>query len=102
MNEPSVFNGPEVTMPKDMMHYGDWEHRDVHNLYGLMQVNASNNNASAQKCHPFPFRSYRHSRVIYFAQKGACVLLSFLEQILWVPSGMLLYGPETTWQTGDI
>lgn len=38
MNEPSVFNGPEVTMPKDMMHYGGWEHRDVHNLYGLMQV----------------------------------------------------------------
>ncbi|OXA60099.1 neutral alpha-glucosidase AB isoform X3 [Folsomia candida] len=38
MNEPSVFNGPEVTMPKDMMHYGGWEHRQVHNMYGLMQV----------------------------------------------------------------
>jgi len=38
MNEPSVFNGPEVTMPKDMMHYGNWEHRDVHNLYGLLQI----------------------------------------------------------------
>ncbi|ODM92921.1 Neutral alpha-glucosidase AB [Orchesella cincta] len=38
MNEPSVFNGPEVTMPKDMMHYGNWEHRDVHNLYGLMHI----------------------------------------------------------------
>uniref|UniRef100_A0A8D3DCI1 Glucosidase II alpha subunit b n=1 Tax=Scophthalmus maximus TaxID=52904 RepID=A0A8D3DCI1_SCOMX len=34
MNEPSVFNGPEVTMHKDAMH-GDWEHRDVHNLYGF-------------------------------------------------------------------
>uniref|UniRef100_A0A7N6BM35 Neutral alpha-glucosidase AB n=1 Tax=Anabas testudineus TaxID=64144 RepID=A0A7N6BM35_ANATE len=34
MNEPSVFNGPEVTMHKDAMH-GAWEHRDVHNLYGL-------------------------------------------------------------------
>uniref|UniRef100_A0AAR2K668 Glycoside hydrolase family 31 N-terminal domain-containing protein n=1 Tax=Pygocentrus nattereri TaxID=42514 RepID=A0AAR2K668_PYGNA len=34
MNEPSVFNGPEVTMYKDAMH-GKWEHRDVHNLYGL-------------------------------------------------------------------
>uniref|UniRef100_W5KT68 Glucosidase II alpha subunit n=1 Tax=Astyanax mexicanus TaxID=7994 RepID=W5KT68_ASTMX len=34
MNEPSVFNGPEVTMHKDAMH-GHWEHRDVHNLYGL-------------------------------------------------------------------
>eukprot|EP00854_Cymbomonas_tetramitiformis_P009889 gene9889-11712_t len=34
MNEPSVFNGPEVTMPKAAVHHGDWEHRDVHNLYG--------------------------------------------------------------------
>uniref|UniRef100_A0A3P8YJ94 Neutral alpha-glucosidase AB n=1 Tax=Esox lucius TaxID=8010 RepID=A0A3P8YJ94_ESOLU len=34
MNEPSVFNGPEVTMLKDALH-GPWEHRDVHNLYGL-------------------------------------------------------------------
>lgn len=35
MNEPSVFNGPEITMHKDNLHYGDVEHRDVHNLYGL-------------------------------------------------------------------
>ncbi|XP_059574387.1 neutral alpha-glucosidase AB isoform X1 [Alligator mississippiensis] len=35
MNEPSVFNGPEVTMHKDTVHHGGWEHRDVHNLYGL-------------------------------------------------------------------
>lgn len=34
MNEPSVFNGPETTMPKDNLHYGNWEHRDVHNLNG--------------------------------------------------------------------
>ncbi|MBN3316980.1 GANAB glucosidase, partial [Atractosteus spatula] len=34
MNEPSVFNGPEVTMHKDALH-GAWEHRDLHNLYGL-------------------------------------------------------------------
>ncbi|XP_050523206.1 neutral alpha-glucosidase C [Daktulosphaira vitifoliae] len=38
MNEPSVFNGPEVTMPKDCIHYGNYEHRDIHNIYGLMQV----------------------------------------------------------------
>ncbi|XP_037807600.1 neutral alpha-glucosidase AB [Lucilia sericata] len=38
MNEPSVFNGPEVTMPKDLIHHGDWEHRDVHNLYGHMHI----------------------------------------------------------------
>lgn len=35
MNEPSVFNGPEITMPKDNVHHGGWEHRDLHNLNGL-------------------------------------------------------------------
>ncbi|XP_050315758.1 neutral alpha-glucosidase AB [Anthonomus grandis grandis] len=38
MNEPSVFNGPEITMPKDVVHYGGWEHRDIHNEYPLSQV----------------------------------------------------------------
>jgi alpha 1,3-glucosidase len=38
MNEPSVFNGPEITMLKDNLHYGGWEHRDVHNLYGHMHI----------------------------------------------------------------
>uniref|UniRef100_A0A7N8X0F9 Glucosidase, alpha; neutral C n=1 Tax=Mastacembelus armatus TaxID=205130 RepID=A0A7N8X0F9_9TELE len=37
MNEPSVFNGPELTMPKDTVHYGGWEHRELHNLYGFYQ-----------------------------------------------------------------
>jgi alpha 1,3-glucosidase len=34
MNEPSVFNGPEISMPKDALHAGGHEHRDVHNVYG--------------------------------------------------------------------
>ncbi|EER11093.1 Neutral alpha-glucosidase AB precursor, putative [Perkinsus marinus ATCC 50983] len=34
MNEPSVFNGPEVSMDRDLIHGGDIEHRDVHNIYG--------------------------------------------------------------------
>ncbi|KAL3637867.1 putative glucan 1,3-alpha-glucosidase [Castilleja foliolosa] len=34
MNEPSVFNGPEVSMPRDALHYGDVEHRELHNAYG--------------------------------------------------------------------
>lgn len=37
MNEPSVFNGPEVTMHKDAL-FGSWENRDVHNLYGFYVV----------------------------------------------------------------
>ncbi|KAK6523830.1 hypothetical protein TWF281_001798 [Arthrobotrys megalospora] len=41
MNEPSVFNGPETTMPKDNIHFGNWEHRDVHNLYGMTYMNAT-------------------------------------------------------------
>lgn len=41
MNEPSVFNGPEVTMPKDNTHHGSWEHRDVHNINGMTFHNAT-------------------------------------------------------------
>ncbi|XP_063039783.1 neutral alpha-glucosidase C [Engraulis encrasicolus] len=37
MNEPSVFDGPEQTMPKNALHHGGWEHRDLHNLYGFYQ-----------------------------------------------------------------
>ncbi|KAH7152059.1 family 31 glycoside hydrolase [Dactylonectria estremocensis] len=41
MNEPSVFNGPETTMPKDNIHFDNWEHRDVHNLNGMTFHNAT-------------------------------------------------------------
>jgi len=41
MNEPSVFNGPEITMQKDLLHHGDIEHRDVHNLYGYYMTMAT-------------------------------------------------------------
>ncbi|KAG6657274.1 hypothetical protein I3843_04G072800 [Carya illinoinensis] len=34
MNEPSVFNGPELTMPRDSLHFGGFEHRELHNAYG--------------------------------------------------------------------
>ena len=36
--QPSVFNGPEITMPRDNIHYGGWEHRDVHNINGMLFV----------------------------------------------------------------
>ncbi|KAM0750382.1 hypothetical protein T439DRAFT_326351 [Meredithblackwellia eburnea MCA 4105] len=39
MNEPSIFNGPEITMQKDAVHYGGWEHRDVHNINGMIYQN---------------------------------------------------------------
>ncbi|CAN0877416.1 Probable glucan 1,3-alpha-glucosidase [Linum grandiflorum] len=34
MNEPSVFNGPEISMPRDALHFGGVEHRELHNAYG--------------------------------------------------------------------
>ncbi|CAG9328353.1 unnamed protein product [Blepharisma stoltei] len=34
MNEPALFFGPEKTLPKWTLH-GDYEHREVHNLYGM-------------------------------------------------------------------
>jgi hypothetical protein len=36
MNEPSVFNGPEVTMQKDLKNLNGEEHREWHNLYGML------------------------------------------------------------------
>jgi alpha 1,3-glucosidase len=38
MNEPSVFNGPEVTMHKDAKHHNNVEHRELHNMYGYYMV----------------------------------------------------------------
>lgn len=34
MSEPSVFDGPETSAHKDNLHYGNWEHRSLHNLVG--------------------------------------------------------------------
>ena len=55
MNEPSVFNGPEVTMAKDKMH-GDVEHRDLHNMYGMLYTMATHQGQlvrSDHKLRPF-------------------------------------------------
>jgi alpha 1,3-glucosidase len=44
MNEPSVFDGPEGTLPKNTLHSIDGVdvyHRDVHNAYGLMMAKAT-------------------------------------------------------------
>ncbi|KAK4656989.1 glucosidase II [Podospora pseudocomata] len=49
MNEPSVFNGPETTMPKDNLHDGNWEHRDVHNLNGMTFHNATHHALKTRK-----------------------------------------------------
>ncbi|CAN6639281.1 glucosidase 2 subunit alpha [Trichomonascus vanleenenianus] len=41
MNEPSVFDGPETTFPKSNIHHGGWEHRDIHNIHGMLVVGAT-------------------------------------------------------------
>ncbi|CAR30769.1 hypothetical protein ZYGR_0P00710 [Zygosaccharomyces rouxii] len=35
MNEPSIFDGPETTAPKNLIHDGGFEHRALHNAYSL-------------------------------------------------------------------
>ncbi|KAL0224553.1 hypothetical protein P9112_003943 [Eukaryota sp. TZLM1-RC] len=44
MNEPSVFNHAETTMPRDLLHFDGTKqvlHRDVHNLYGFLMHEAT-------------------------------------------------------------
>lgn len=41
MNEPSVFNGPEVTMSKECLSISGIEHREWHNLYGMYFARAT-------------------------------------------------------------
>jgi alpha 1,3-glucosidase len=41
MNEPSVFNGPEVSMQKDALSLAGIEHREWHNLYGMYMQRAT-------------------------------------------------------------
>ncbi|KAJ6649262.1 Neutral alpha-glucosidase AB, partial [Pseudolycoriella hygida] len=39
MNEPAVFDDDnEKTMPRANLHYGGWEHRALHNMYGFMHT----------------------------------------------------------------
>lgn len=39
MSEPAIFDGPELTSPRDVVHYGGWEHRDIHNMNGMIMHN---------------------------------------------------------------
>ncbi|KAK0536391.1 glucosidase II [Tilletia horrida] len=41
MNEPAIFNGPEITSPKDVLHAGGWEHRHLHNINSITMQNAT-------------------------------------------------------------
>lgn len=64
MSEPSVFEGPETSAPKDNLFYGGWEHRSVHNLVGktfhdMTYKSLLKRNAGLQRERPFILtRSY--------------------------------------------
>lgn len=55
MNEPSVFNGPETTAPKDLVHFGNLEHRSIHNIYGLTFHEATYNALKSRNPYLRPF-----------------------------------------------
>jgi len=58
MNEPSVFNGPEVSMQKENLNLDGIEHREWHNLYGLYMQKATAE--GLVKRSPDPLRQQRH------------------------------------------
>lgn len=64
MNEPSVFDGPEVSMPKDAKSLAGVEHREWHNLYGyyLHQATAEGHRRHRHNGHG---RSFVLSRAFY-------------------------------------
>jgi len=73
MNEPSVFNGPEVTMHKDAKHMNGWEHRDVHNVYGLYVV-CMNNKWPASELQYQISNIWRDYQVLYYIKIGMFVI----------------------------
>jgi alpha 1,3-glucosidase len=38
MNEISTFGRPEGTAPRDLVHVGGLEEREVHNIYGHLTI----------------------------------------------------------------
>eukprot|EP01121_Diplochlamys_sp_Union-15-3_P010462 TRINITY_DN2937_c0_g2_i5.p1 TRINITY_DN2937_c0_g2~~TRINITY_DN2937_c0_g2_i5.p1 ORF type:complete len:647 (-),score=113.04 TRINITY_DN2937_c0_g2_i5:37-1704(-) len=64
MNEPSVFDGPEITMHKDAQHLDGTEHRDIHNLYGLY-VHMASYEGHIIRSQPNPVRPFVLSRAFF-------------------------------------
>lgn len=51
MNEPSVFSGPQLTLPYDTLHYGGTRHGSAHNLYGFFHAMAAFQGHEARSQH---------------------------------------------------
>lgn len=65
MNEPAIFNGPEITAPKDNVHFGGWEHRDIHNINGMLFVRCSPHLNASKILTTILFAAQRHSTSPY-------------------------------------
>lgn len=58
MNEPSAWDGPDRSFPKDLIHNDGtdkWEHRDIHNLYGHLQLKSTFSGLSKRSLDYRPF-----------------------------------------------
>ena len=44
-------------MPKDNIHYGGWEHRDIHNINGMLFVNPFIIKNISRLAHRIPIQS---------------------------------------------
>ena len=112
MNEPSVFNGPEVSMQKDLLNLNKCEHREWHNLYGmlfqrstaegLIQRNEGENVRPFVLSRSFFAGSQRYGAIWTGKQNNRkCafhLLASVVTSLLSLES--LLHEQETTWQNG--
>ena len=65
MNEPSVFNGPEVSMQKDAKSLAGIEHREWHNLYGMYMHRATAEGQMAREAEGEKKRPFVLSRSFY-------------------------------------
>ncbi|OCT45684.1 Glucosidase 2 subunit alpha [Cladophialophora carrionii] len=83
MNEPSVFNGPEISMPRDNLHHGNWEHRDVHNLYGLAFHNATYHALLERKKGETPRRPFVLTRSFYAGSQRSAAMWTGDNQANW-------------------
>ena len=83
MNEPSVFNGPETTSARDNMHYGNWEHRDLHNINGLTFVNATYQATVQRSKSEAPTRPFILTRSFYVGSQRMGAMWTGDNQAQW-------------------
>ncbi len=83
MNEPSVFNGPETTMPKDNIHHGGWEHRDVHNLNGMTFHNATHHALITREAGEAPKRPFVLTRSFFAGSQRLGAMWTGDNQAAW-------------------